>query len=77
MHIKFWSENLKGRDHLEERQRWEDSIKMYLKNNEVRSSGLDSSGSGQGPVAGSCEHSNEALGSIKGKEFLDYLNDSF
>jgi len=26
-------------------------------------------------VAGSCEHCNEALGSIKGKEFLDYLSD--
>jgi hypothetical protein len=23
-----------------------------------------------GPVAGSCEHSNELLGSIKGEEFL-------
>jgi hypothetical protein len=31
---------------------------------------MDSSGSGQGPVAGLCEHSNEPLGSIKGKEFL-------
>jgi hypothetical protein len=37
--------------------------------------GLDSSGSGCGPVAGSCEHGNETLRSIKGGEFLDYLND--
>jgi len=29
--------------------------------------GLDSYGSGQGPVAGSCEHGNELLGSIKGE----------
>jgi hypothetical protein len=36
----------------------------------VRRCGLDSSGSGQGPVAGSCEHGNEPLGSIKGEEFL-------
>jgi hypothetical protein len=32
--------------------------------------GLDSSGSGQGPVAGCCEHGNETSGSIKGGEFL-------
>jgi hypothetical protein len=41
----------------------------------VGSCGLESSGSGQGPVAGSCEHSNEPLGSIKGEEFLDKLSD--
>jgi hypothetical protein len=28
--------------------------------------GLDSSGSGYGPVAGSCENGNEPWGSIKG-----------
>jgi hypothetical protein len=33
--------------------------------------GLDASGSGQGPVAGSCEHNNKPLGSIKGQECLD------
>jgi hypothetical protein len=33
--------------------------------------GLDVSGSGQGPVAGSCEPDNENSGSIKGGEFLD------
>jgi hypothetical protein len=31
---------------------------------------LDASGSGQGPMAGSCEHGNEPMGSIKGQEFL-------
>jgi hypothetical protein len=36
---------------------------------------LDSSGSGQRPVAGSCEHRIETSGSIKGGEFLDYLSD--
>jgi hypothetical protein len=30
---------------------------------------LDSSGSGYGPVAGSCEHGNEPLGSTKYGEF--------
>jgi hypothetical protein len=32
---------------------------------------MDSFGSGQEPVAGSCEHSNESLGFIKGREFLN------
>jgi hypothetical protein len=31
--------------------------------------GLGSSGLGYGPVAGSCEHSDEPLGAIKGGEF--------
>jgi len=35
--------------------------------------GLDASCSGWGPVVGSCEHSNEPLGSIKGGEFLEGL----
>jgi len=35
---------------------------------------LGSSDSGQGLVAGSCEHGNEPLGSIKGGEFLDSLS---
>jgi hypothetical protein len=30
-----------------------------------------------GPVAGSCEHGNEPLGYIKGKEFLDHQSDYF
>jgi hypothetical protein len=33
--------------------------------------GLDAFGLGYGPMAGSCEHSNEPLYSIKGEEFLD------
>jgi hypothetical protein len=37
--------------------------------------GRDSSGSGQGPMEGSCEHGNEISDSIKGREFLDYLSD--
>jgi hypothetical protein len=34
---------------------------------------MDATVSGQGPMAGSCEHGNEPLDSIKGKEFHDYL----
>jgi len=33
--------------------------------------GLDLSGLGQGPVAGSCEHSNKPSGSIKVDKYLD------
>jgi hypothetical protein len=36
--------------------------------------GLHSSGSEEGPVAGSCEHGNETSGSINGGEFLDQLS---
>jgi hypothetical protein len=44
------------------RLRWEDYIRMDLR--EV-GCGLDSSGSGWGPVVNSREHRNESLGSIK------------
>jgi hypothetical protein len=27
------------------------------------------------PIAGSCEHSNESSGSVKGEEFLNWLSD--
>jgi len=37
--------------------------------NWVGSCGLDTSGSGQGPVEGSCEHCNEPLSSIKCRAF--------
>jgi len=33
--------------------------------------GLDTSGSGYGPVVGCCAHGNEHSGSIKGREFFD------
>jgi hypothetical protein len=36
---------------------------------------LRSCGSGYGPVAGSCGHSNESSGSIKDGEFLYQLSD--
>jgi hypothetical protein len=39
--------------------------------NKVVSSGLDSSGSGEGPVAGPYEHGNESSGSVTGREFLN------
>ena len=54
------------------RLRWEDNIKMNLR--EVGwEQRLDRSGSGsaQGQVAGSCEYGNEPSGSIKYGEFLE------
>jgi hypothetical protein len=47
--------------------RW--GYKMNLETR-VGGFGLDSSGSGQGPVADSCVHSNEFSGPIKGRTFL-------
>jgi len=37
--------------------------------------GVDASDSGQEPVVGSSDHSDEPLGSVKGREFLDSFND--
>jgi hypothetical protein len=31
MQTKFWLKTLKGRDHLEDRHKWEDNIKIHLK----------------------------------------------
>jgi hypothetical protein len=39
--------------------------------NRVERCGLYASGSGQGPMACSCEYDNEPSGSIKGVEFLE------
>jgi hypothetical protein len=61
--------------------RWDDNIKMDLNEIGYEGCGLDSFSSEYRPVAGSCEHNNEpiriynneCLGSIKGKEFLEWL----
>jgi hypothetical protein len=36
---------------------------------------MDSTGSGQEPVAGSSEHDDEPSGTIQGSGFLDWLSD--
>jgi len=41
----------------------------------VGNCGLDSYGSEQRPMAGSCDHCSEPSGSMKGGEFLDKLSD--
>jgi hypothetical protein len=45
------------------RRRWEDGVRMDFREIGLGECGLDSTGSGQGPVAGCCEYSNEPLGS--------------
>jgi hypothetical protein len=41
----------------------------------VRYCGLNSSRSGYGPMARSCEDGKEKSASMKGKDFLDYLSE--
>jgi len=55
------------------RHRWKDNIAIDFQ--EIRWGGrrLDSSGSGDGQVAGSCKHHNEPSGSTKCGELLDWL----
>jgi len=50
-------------------RRWEDNIRKILVDGAGRC-GLDASGSGYGPVAGCCEHSNEPSGYIIARNFL-------
>jgi hypothetical protein len=45
------------------RRRWEDGIRMDLGEIGLGGCGLDSTGSGQGPVAGCCECGDEPSGS--------------
>jgi hypothetical protein len=52
-----------------ERLRWEDNIKVDLK--EIVCENDDSFGSGEGPVAGSCECGNDPSGSRKVEKILD------
>ena len=53
------------------RRRWEDNIKMDLKEVGCEGYGLDRAGSGEGQLADTCECGNEPSGSIKCGEFLD------
>jgi hypothetical protein len=56
------------------RPRWVYNIKMDLKIDRMGWCGLDSYGSGQGPVEGSCEHGTEPSGSIKCWEVIEWLH---
>jgi hypothetical protein len=67
MHTKFLQDNSKGREHSGDfNVNW-----MDLKETRVRRLGLDSDGSGKGPVAESYERGNESSRSIQDEEFLD------
>jgi hypothetical protein len=66
----LWLGNLKGRDHSENLDVDGMIILKSILGKEGGGCGLDSSGSVQGWVVGSCEHSNEPSSSIKGKGFL-------
>jgi hypothetical protein len=71
---KYRLENLKESDQWE----YPDTDGMTLKwalRRRIRGGALGSSGSGSGPMVGSCEHSNEHSGSINCVEFLDCLSD--
>jgi hypothetical protein len=67
VHTTFRLEKLKGRYYSE--------FYSGSYGNKVGKCGVDSSGSGYGPLAGCCEYRNEPLDSIKGSEFLDCLSD--
>jgi hypothetical protein len=45
------------------RRRWEDKVRMDVRETGFGGCGLDSTGSGQGPVAGCCECGDEPSGS--------------
>ena len=53
------------------RRRWEDNIKVDLREVGCGEHRLDRSGSGQGQMAGSCEYGDEHSGSIKCVAFLE------
>jgi hypothetical protein len=74
---KFLSDKLKGRHHSEDLGVGGRIIFHCNLINGVGSCGLDSSASGQGPVVDSYEHDNELSSFLKGREFLDYLSNSW
>jgi hypothetical protein len=71
--IQNFSEKPEGKIPLgRPRRRWDDKIKFGLKEAKwVWGCEMESSDSGWGSLAGSCEKGNESLGSIKDGEFLD------
>jgi hypothetical protein len=71
MQIQLWLENLKGRDYSKDVGIDGRIILDSSHRSRVKICRLDSSGSGQGPVSGSCEHGKETSGYMKGGEFLD------
>jgi hypothetical protein len=58
------------------RHRWDENIKKKFREIGIDGDELDLAGSGQGPVAGFCEHGNERSGSIKKVGLFDKLSDN-
>jgi hypothetical protein len=54
------------------RRRWEDGIRMDLRESGFGGCGLDSTGSGQGPLAGCCECGDEPSG-FCATELVSYI----
>jgi hypothetical protein len=69
MRRKYWLESLKGRDHSED-QGVDVRILRRILGKPGWWCGLDLSGSGEEPVAGSCKHGNEPSVCIQGGKFL-------
>jgi hypothetical protein len=53
------------------RRRWEDGVRMDLREIGLGVCGLDSTGSGQGPMAGYCECGDEPSGSCATELVID------
>jgi hypothetical protein len=68
INIGYWCESQK-RSLGRPRRRWMDNIKMDLR--DIGWGGMDQSGSGEGPVEGSCEHGDEPTGSLKCWEVIE------
>jgi hypothetical protein len=69
----FWGRNAREREHLEVPGTDGKMILKWLFREWDGGQGLDCSGSGLGQVAGYCKNGNEHSGSIKYREFVNYL----
>ena len=75
MYTEFWWEKLKKKEPLRKSgRRWKKNIKVALTRNRLKGCRLDSSGSRQRQLAGSCKQGNEASGSMKRSEFYHMRN---
>jgi hypothetical protein len=71
MHRKSYRKIWKEENTYEIKSKTGDNIKKDLEETDRE---LNSSGSGQGPVAGSCEYCLKPSDSVKGWEFLGHLS---
>jgi hypothetical protein len=69
MSTKFWYWNLNGRGLLEDPGIYGRILLTQILRSRVGEGELDSFDSGQGLVAGCCEHGNEHSDSTKGRQF--------